>query len=204
MKPMKLKETLSNWVIAQIRSQNPDISDTKVAELEYGFLAFYLTVTKFIVILALAWALQIIPVMLIVTVTFMFVRTCAGGVHAESSLMCLITTSIIYFGVALCAIHTQIPRNVLIGMAGLAIILITTYAPADNSNKPIRGPKHRRKLKTLSIVFTIVFTIISFFVTPVLQSAIILSIFVESLMITPIAYRLTKTQGGEHYEKTIK
>lgn len=201
---MKLKETLSNWVIAQIKSQDPSISETKIAELEYGFLAFYLTLTKFMVILALAWVLNIIPVILTVTVTFMFVRTWAGGVHAETSLTCLITTSAIYFGVAFCAIYTQIPKNVLIGLAGVAIILIGIYAPADIANKPIRGSKHKCKLKKLSLLFSIVFIAISFFVTPILQSAIILSIFVESLMITPLAYKLTNTQGGEHYEKVIR
>lgn len=200
---MKLRENLCRWVIAQIKSQNPDITETKVAELEYGFTAFYSTLTKMIVIFILAIYLKIIPQILTVATTFWFVRSFAGGIHAESSFMCLITTSAVYFGVAFVAIYTYIPIYVLISLAVLALVIISIYSPADVANKPIRGKKHRQKLKKLSILFTIVFIIIAFFMKPVLQSAIILSIFVESIMVTPLAYKLTNTLGGEHYEKTI-
>ena len=200
---MKLRENLCKWVIALIKSQDPDISNNRIEELEYGFQCFYTFVTKISFIIILSIILKMFPEVLTVIITFLFVRSFAGGIHAESSLACLITTTSIYFGVSLVAIHTRIPFIVLISLAAIALILFIKYAPADVANKPIRGKKHKQKLKTLSILFSVVFTIIAIFLEPVLQSAIILSIFVESIMITPLAYKLTNTKGGEHYEEYI-
>lgn len=201
---MSLKKTLSDWFIAQIRSQNPDISDTRVAELEYGFLALYLTATKFAIILLLAWWLKLLPEMLTVMATFAAVRTWAGGVHAESSLACLITTSIIYFGVAVAANYFLIPTYLLLFMALIALVLFYYYAPADHANKPIRSEKHRSKLKQRTLLFSIFCIILSFLIPIGLRDAIILSVFVESLMITPIAYKITNNRGGEYYEEAIR
>ena len=201
---MDLKKKLSEWVIAQITKQNPDISATKVAELEYGFLSLYATVTKFIVIIALAIVFKVLPVVLVVTATFMAVRTWAGGIHTDSSLSCLVYTLIIYFGVAFCAINITLPLPVLYCLAALATMLIYKYAPADIANKPIRGPKHQRRLKLFAIGFALLFTAISVVVSAVLRNAIIYSIIVESLMITPLAYAITKTKGGEFYEENSR
>ncbi|QOR33866.1 accessory gene regulator B family protein [Clostridium sp. 'deep sea'] len=200
---MKLRENLCKWVIAQIKTQNTDLSETRVAELEYGFHCFYTFITKISFIIILSIILKMTPEILTVIITFLFVRSFAGGIHAESSLACLVTTTAIYFGVSFAAIHIHIPFMILISMAVFAIVLIAIFAPADVANKPIRGIKHKRKLKTLSVIFAIVFTTIAFFMRPVLQNAILLSIFVESIMVTPLAYKLTNTLGGEHYEEIV-
>ena len=85
-------------------------------------------------------------------------------------------------------------------------IMITRYAPADTENIPILRKKERRQKKILSYIFLFVGLITATIITNnKISNILIFGNLAQSIMITPIAYKLTKNKYGyEVYNDTVE
>ena len=81
--------------------------------------------------------------------------------------------------------------------------MIKLYAPADTEDVPIISKKVRKQKMILSYLFFIIGLIISAVVpSSIISNIIIFGYFVQTCMITRIAYKLTNNKYGyEVYEK---
>ena len=77
------------------------------------------------------------------------------------------------------------------------MIMIHLYAPADTENIPILSKKERKQKKILSYIFlSIALLVACVIVNNEISNILILGHFIQSLMITRIAYKLTRNKYG--------
>ena len=98
-----MKKRFLKRMRALISKQYPDYSNDKLDEIMYGIEGIYLTITKCIVIFTIAIILGIIKEMLLLLLTYNFIRLFAFGMHANKSWICLVfSSSIFILGTYLC------------------------------------------------------------------------------------------------------
>ena len=77
------------------------------------------------------------------------------------------------------------------------MVMIKLYAPADTESVPILQSKVRKKKRIVSYISFSVGLLIALLVkNQMISNIIILSYFIQTLTITKIAYRLTKSRYG--------
>ena len=93
-----MKKRLLNSIRIAIKKQYPNYSEDKIDEVMYGIEGIYLTITKTIVIFALAFILKIAKELLLLLISFNIIRMFAFGMHANKSWICLVFSSILFLG----------------------------------------------------------------------------------------------------------
>ena len=93
-----MKKFLLKHIIEFIKTNNSNITEMQLEEVEYGLESIYLTITKMIIIFSLATILHILKEVIILTIFYNIIRSTAFGLHATKSIYCLITSLIMFIG----------------------------------------------------------------------------------------------------------
>ncbi len=185
MKQMFLKGSMS------FITKYNDYSDKDLERMRYGLEGLYLTITKLVIILGISFILGITKELIILLVAFNIIRYPAFGFHADSSLQCLIFSTIIFISFPLLATIITLSLPIHITLVSLCMIAYLVYAPADTIKRPQTVKSIRIKRKIGSLVCGAVLTILSFVITDtVLQNLVVFGMIIEVLMILPITYKL--------------
>ena len=131
----------------------------------------------------------------------------SGGFHMKTHIGCVVCTTLMYSGNAFFSKFFVLPQDVKLFVTLLiwffGLVMITLYAPADTENVPIISVRERKKQRNLSyITFTTILTISLFIKDPVISNICVYGMFIQTLCITRLAYRLTKNKYG--YEEYLK
>lgn len=171
---------------------------------EYSFKTLYGESFKFILMLIIAYALNIFIPTLIVCIVFATLRTAAGGAHMDSFIKCLITTAIIILvpsyalnQISLIHSFSKTELSIIIAITYIVgLILAEKYAPRDTETKiiddPIEIKKYKHKTKVHLAVLTLE-SLIIMMLTSGLQLIVLsmcLGILLEMFTITPIGVKL--------------
>lgn len=174
-----------------IKKNNPDYSKEKLEEIKYGLESVYLTYTKIIIILILAYLLGIIKETLLLLVTYNIIRTNAFGLHATKSIYCLITSLSLFIGGVYIAEFVYFPIYIKIAIAVLAVVCLYKYAPADTYKRPLINAKKRKKYKITSVILGIIYCILIFvFNTKTISNYLLIGMVESVIMIHPLVYKL--------------
>ena len=194
-------DKICDYLTNKIRKQMPDIDDERAEIINYGMHLLVGEIPKTFVFIGIAIILGIFKEFCISVLVIVPYRAFSGGVHLKTHLGCLIATSIMYCGIAYISQfqlfgndikYILIPAVWIFGM-----IMCRLYAPADTENVPILRKKERRTKQILAyIVLTIMLVIGTIVNNYVLSNIIILGMFVQSLTITRIAYKLSNNKYG--------
>ena len=199
-----MKDLVINNSLDLIKKYNPDYTDEKIAEIEYGLMGLYLTITKTIVIFAVAIALGIFKELLILTIFYNIIRLSSFGMHASSSLICLVTSASMFLGGAYLSSILIIPINIKIILGIIGTILIFKNSPADTKKRPIINPKRRRIYKIISTIISIVFTILILFIdNNLVANSLLIALIYQVIMTAPTTYKLFN-QSYDNYKNYIK
>lgn len=77
------------------------------------------------------------------------------------------------------------------------MIMVHLYAPADTENVPILSKRERKQKKILSYIFLSIALLVAYFIPNTeISNILILGYFVQSILITRLAYILTKNKYG--------
>lgn len=201
----KITETLTN----RIRKEMPEVDDERAEVINYGLQILMGEIPKIFIMLGIAYLLGVFKLSLITFLILLPYRGASGGFHLRTHIGCIISTSTFYCGVAFLAktiVLNSMVKYILIGIVLLfSIIMIKKYAPADTEDVPILSEKVRKQKRILSYIFLILGLAISAFVSDnVIANIIIFGYFVQTCMITKLAYKLTKNKYGyEVYGGTL-
>lgn len=187
-----MKKFLINKCMNYIRKYN-NYSETKLKEIEYGLIGIYLTISKTIVIIAIALLLGIVKEVIIFLLLFNVLRSTAFGLHASKSWMCLISSIILFIGIPLISINLEINTYIKIIISVICIIYIYIYAPADTHKRPIVNKKRRLIYKLISTVLAILYSLFIILIdNNFISNSLLFSLILESGMISPIIYKIFK------------
>ena len=184
-----------------IRQYYPVTESIKMEEYAYNLEAFYLTISKMLIIIPLSIIIGVFKEMMILLLFFNFIREPAHGLHASKSWICLVTSSIVFIGCPILAKSINIPFifNILLEIIGL--ILLAIYSPADTKKAPIIKKEKRKRLKVNTIINCIILIIINIFIKDiVISNIIVLSIWIGVFLILPITYKLFKQPYNNYIE----
>lgn len=204
----KMIDKICMFLTNRIRKEMPDINDEKAEVINYGLQNIIGEVPKTFLVLIIAYFLGIWKETLI---TFLFMipyKSSSGGFHLKTHLGCLVGTTIFYCGIPVLSkfiLLSRMLKYIIIAMIWIfGMVMIKLYAPADTENVPILAKKDRKRQQLIAyLTFSIGLLIAGIINYHIISNIIIIGYFLQTLMITKLAYRLTNNRYGyEVYEDT--
>lgn len=186
-----MKKRILGAIEKEVRKQYPDYSEDEIEVVMYGVESIYILITKTIVIFSIAFILGIVKEMIMLLLTFNFIRMFAFGMHANDGKVCLIISSIIFIGFTYACKYLVMPDYIHYALYLIAFILIMIYAPADTKKRPLINKKKRIKFKIISLIVVLIYFIISLNINNLLiKNALIFGLLTECILILPITYKI--------------
>lgn len=190
----------------RIRKEMPDVNDERAEIINYGLQVLLGEVPKIFIMLFISYILGVFKLTLITFLILLPYRGASGGFHLKTHIGCIISTCTFYCGVAFLSksvILNDITEYLLVIAVGIfGIIMIKLYAPADTEEVPIISKKIRKKKQISSYIFLIIGLVIAIVIkNSIISNIIIFGYFIQTCMITRIAYKITNNKYGyETYE----
>ena len=196
-----MKKRFLAYSTGLIKEHYPDTDEIKMEEYAYNLEAFYLTISKMLIIIPISIIVGIFKEMMILLLCFNFIREPAHGIHATKSWICLISSTIIFVGAPVLAKTINIPFIISLLLEIIGLLLMSIYAPADTKKAPIIKKEKRKKLKINSIINCILLIIINLFIkNSTISNIIILSIWIGVILIIPLTYKIFKQPYNNYIE----
>lgn len=185
----------------RIRREMPEINDEKAEVINYGLQNIIGELPKTFLVLIISYFLGIWKETLITFLLLIPYKSVSGGFHLKTHLGCIIGTTLFYCGVPVLAkivTLSEIWKYITVVSVWIfGMCMITLYAPADTENVPILAKKDRKKKQRFSyITFSIGLIVAGVISHNVIANIIIFGYFLQSLMITKLAYKLTNNKYG--------
>lgn len=196
------KIVLNHWM--NIIKNNKRYDNVKLAEIEYGLTAIYLTFSKLIVIALLSILLGIFKEMIIFLLIYNVLRMPSFGIHATKSWICLLTSSILFIGLPIVClnIHLSIAIKIIIGVIGC--FLMFKNSPADTKKRPIVNPKRRLTYKFISTILAITFVVLSITINNIfISNCLVFGLILQNVLISPLTYKIFK-QPYNNYKEFLR
>ena len=166
-------------------------SEKEVMKLKYGLEGLYLTITKLVIILAIALILGILKEVVLVLVLFNIIRYFGFGFHAEKSSECLILSALSMIGIPYFFTKVQLSINAALLISAFSIIIFAIYAPADTIKRPLKDAKKRLIRKMLTVGTAILYVVIMYlFSNQFITNLVISSLVIEVIFINPLTYKI--------------
>lgn len=141
---------------------SPDCSRSEVeqAQIAYGFQVLMYNILTIAVIFLTAALLGLLYETLCVCIGFGLFRLCAGGIHLNTRIGCLLTTGSIMIGGGALGNYIRFPLWSLILIYAVIFIGVFLIAPQGTLNNPI-SEGNRKKMKKLSLSLVAVYALLS-------------------------------------------
>lgn len=191
----------------KIKKEMPDVDKERAEVINYGLQIIIGEVPKMFITLAVAYLLGVIKLTLIMVILLLPYRAFSGGFHLKTHLGCVVSTTIYYCGIAKISeyifLYNPMKCILVLFVWIFGIIMIKLYAPADTENVPILRKEERKQKKILSYIsFTLGLIVAVIINYNAVANILILGSLLQTIMITPIAYKLTNNKYGyEIYER---
>ena len=186
-----MKDFIIDKCVNYIKKYN-DYSNDDIDIIRYGLEGIYLTITKVLIIIILSFILGIFKEVIIFLILFNIIRSVAFGLHASSSLVCLISSTLIFILLPYLSLYININVYIKSLISILCILYIYKYAPCDTEKRPIVNRKRRLIYRFISTLICICYSFILLFVDNFLSNALLFSMILESFMISPTLYKVFK------------
>ena len=187
-----MKKKFLDYAVKILQS-NKNYSDEQIEVILYGLEGIYLTITKIIILFALAFLLDCVKEFILLLIAFNIIRSQAFGIHANKSIYCLITSTIMFIGGALICKYCVFPFWMIVTVSVLCNICLLLYAPADTYKHPLVNKKKRKRFKYVSFSLGVIYTVfIIFLKDSILTNYLFIGMIEAVIMILPITYRTFK------------
>ena len=167
--------------------------DDELDKLRYGLEGIYLSVTKLIIITLIAIIIGIIKEFILLLIFFNIIRFTGFGFHAGKSYQCLIFSTLLFIGVPVIMLYGEFSKTLLISVGMICLVPLAIYAPADTVKRPLPNKKKRKIRKFSTILITLIYIILIVHINNYsLNSMLICSLILESIMVLPLTYKIFK------------
>ena len=201
-------DKICTFLTNRIRKENPNIDDERAEVINYGLQNIIGEFPKIILVFIIAYILGIFKWTLFTFIILFVYKGASGGIHLKTHIGCILLTTAFYCLIPFASQYLELSdlsKNITILFVWIfGMVMIKLYAPADTESVPILQSKVRKKKRIVSYISFSVGLLIALLVNnQMISNIIILSYFIQTLTITKIAYRLTKSKYGyEVYENT--
>lgn len=188
---------ISNYMTDLIYDTLPNVQPERREIIEYGVYMSVSEIVKIGIIILVSVILHILPYVFGTIAILGVQRIFLGGIHAKTHWGCLITHSIVVFGVVALSFVSEIDRMYILPLvAPFSYIIAYKYAPADLPQKPIKSKKQRKQLRIGGTVLLTILFIASVYTPQIWSSIILFTCFIQASFMTPLAYKISKNKYG--------
>ncbi len=186
----------------RVKLKMPEVDEERAQIIRYGFELIIGEVPKFLLMFVVAILLGKINYFILSLLIIGSYRVYSGGFHLKTHIGCFIITNLLYFGniyiSELIFFPNFITKCITAMIVGIfAVFMILLYAPADTPEVPILRKKERRKNKIISIIVVLILITIFLLCTHrIISNMCIVGIFLQTLTITKVAYRIFNVKFG--------
>lgn len=190
------------FLTKKIREEMPEIDDERAEIIEYGLHLIVGEIPKNFIVLGIAYFLGIFKLTLLTVLLMLPFRAVSGGFHLKTHIGCIVSTTLIYCGIAKISCYIIFYNQILKYIIALSVwifgmIMVNWYAPADTANVPILSKRERKQKKLLSYIFFSIGIVAGCIIhNNEISNIFIMGNFIQSLMITRLAYKLTNNRYG--------
>lgn len=156
-----------NWITSHVLMYmvNAKVIPNEQKHLDfyrYGLEVTISTVLNFVLILLIGITTQHFIESFVFLFTFVLLRTCAGGYHANTYFGCnlIMCTSFLCLIIIYDFIIAKINFSFAIISFVLFLSIAVAFCPVEHINKPINNENKRKKLKLITIIVGFVFSTI--------------------------------------------
>ena len=188
-----MKKFVVNRCVNFILKYNPEYSNTTIEEIKYGVATLYNFFIKCLIIFPAAYFLNIFKEFIIFCIIYNIIRIPSFGLHATTNMICAISSLIIFTVVPYISILIEINPVIQILVILLSSILLIVNSPADTKKRPIINKKRRKIYKFMTFILCVVYILVFIVANNLLLKNIIMfSLILQSILTSPITYRLFK------------
>lgn len=185
-----------------IKSNIQGINEEKAEIINFGIKSIVSETSKILIILLSGYFFGVINYVLIAIISYGLYRTYAGGVHAKTHLICLMSSMVIIYSNIYLSMY--LGKNINKFWPLYAIIYIFNcmniyfYAPADVEEKPILSKKLREKLRIKSFIIMSLINTLSFFIISdqIIACILLFSTLFVSITLMPVSYKIMGCKHG--------
>ena len=178
--------------------------DLKLIKLKYGLEGIYGTFIKLIIVILISILFNTLKETAYILLFYAGIRTFSYGWHAKNSLTCWISTILIYNIIPILIKSFEIPTVFGYIILAISLMSVILWSPADTPKKPLIRKNNRLKCKIISIIVVLIYSLLYLLTDLVLiKNTLIYALIIESILINPLTYKITKTQFNnyKYYKK---
>ena len=192
-----MKNLVVNIAMNSIVKENK-YDDIKLQEIKYGLEAIYLNISKLTVYFIINAFLGTFKEGILFLLFYVPLRSFSYGFHAKTSLACWLLSGFTF--VILPYVATIISLNIYTKLVIIlfSLIICYLYSPADTPSRPIINKKRRLLLKTLTMIVAIIYSFIIILNSHYILNIIALALLCQSILISPIFYKIFKLQYNNY------
>lgn len=186
-----MKKRFLDVLINKIKNEHTEYDNEKIEVISYGLEALYVLISKTVVIFMSALLLGLLKDVFLIFIFYGLIRTTAFGMHAEKSSHCYIISITLFIGTALLCKYVDIGYYVRLILAGIALIVLIKYAPADTYKRPLLNSKKRKLYKIITIINSCIYVLFIIILKDnTISNYLVMGLWNASLMIHPLTYRM--------------
>ena len=178
----------------QFISKYQTCDELQAKKIKYGLEGIYNVLTKVIVMAIITIILGIWKSYILLIIFYALARRYAYGLHSKSSITCWILTLTIYIFGSYFIHYAHLQNYIIYFIWCFSFLSFLLLAPADTPKRPLIHKEKRRIQKIKSCIICLIYLgLIFLFQNCFINNAIIYSLFVQSLCINPLLYKITNT-----------
>jgi len=188
-----MKEKIVNKITDFI-IKHKNCDERKIKIIKYGLTGLYSIITKMIVIIFLVLLLNSFWEFITILISYILLRMNSFGLHSPKAWVCWLSTILIYVGGALLVKYVNFNIYLTYIIWTFSFISFILWAPADTPKRPLIRANQRKSQKIRTCIIAVIyFIVIIFCKNSIVIDALTLSLLIQSIMINPFVYWLTKT-----------
>lgn len=173
----------------------------ELAKMKLGLEVLFINISKLFIVFLIASYFNLLKESLFITLVFASIRRTAFGLHAKSSMMCTIITSMMFVAGPYVSYYIKLDNYMVLVVFIIIIFCFYKYAPADTENHPILGERSRLKLRKETVLKSLFFMAIALIIKiQVIKVMIVLAMGFNVISILPITYKILNRRYN-NYEK---
>lgn len=193
-----MKSFIINHLINLIKKYY-NYNKIKLDQIKYGLETLYLTVTKTIMILIIAFILNLTKELLLIFLFYGLLRILGFGLHLSKSWQCWLFSILFFIGLSYISKVIIVDEILKIILPIICIILLAIYSPADTEKRPLINKKRRLFFKLAIIILSIIYFIAILKIKSNLYiNILIISLIIETIMVLPISYQIFKLRYNNY------
>ena len=192
---------ICSFLTDRIKREMPDIDEEKAEVINYGLQNIIGEFPKIILVFIIAYIMGVFKWTVFTFFSLFIYKGASGGIHLKTHLGCILLTTAFYCLIPVISNYFELIGTtkyiVILSIWIFGLIMIKLYAPADTEDIPILEKDVRRKKQIVSYISFSVGLFIALIVNDkMITNILVLANFIQTLTITKLAYRLTKSKYG--------